>query len=589
MGEQKKQSEGAIIYRRLLSYVLPYWKVFLGATLAMAILGTTEAGFAAVMKVITGAGFVDRDPDTIRWIPLMIIGVFCVRMVSSFLSTYGMSWIARKVIKTLREKMFGQLLRLPATYFESTSSGVIMSKLLYDVEQVAAASSQVITILIRDSLTIIALLAWMIYISSSLTSVFLITAPALALIVVFVSKRFRKLAKRIQTSMGDISHVSEEAIEGQRVIKIFGGQDYESGQFEKVNEYNRSQHMKIIATTAISTPFIQLLVASAFAMIVYLATLPDLREIVGVDTFVSFMTAMIMLMQPIKRLTTVNALLQQGIAAAQSVFEFLDQPQEKHLGGQQIARIKGEVSFEHVSFSYKGDGDKVLDDINFTIRPGESVAFVGRSGAGKTTLVSLLPRFYELTSGRIFLDGMDINTINLNSLRDQTALVSQQVTLFNDTIAHNIAYGALETATEEDVIKAAKMAHAMEFIDHFPEGLQTMVGENGILLSGGQRQRLAIARAILKDAPILILDEATSALDSESERHIQAALDELMRNRTTLVIAHRLSTIERVDKIVVLEQGRIVEQGKHKELLEKKGIYANLYQMQFQNTGHENV
>ena len=586
MTESKKQSEGAIIYRRLLSYVFPFWKVFLGSILAMAVLGTTEAAFAAVMKVITGAGFVDRDPQTIRWIPMMIIGVFLVRMVSSFLSTYGMSWIARKVIKTLREKMFEQLLRLPATYFEATSSGVIMSKLLYDVEQVAAASSQVITILIRDSLTIVALMGWMFYISPSLTVVFLIIAPALALIVVFVSKRFRKLAKRIQSSMGDISHVSEEAIEGQRVIKIFGGQDYEAGQFEKVNEYNRTQHMKIVATTAVSTPFIQLLVASAFALIVYLATLPDLREIVGVDTFVSFMTAMIMLMQPTKRLTTVNSLLQQGIAAAQSVFEFLDQPQEKHRGGEVIGRAKGEVSYEHVSFSYKGDGDKVLDDINLTIQPGESVAFVGRSGAGKTTLVSLLPRFYELSSGHIRLDGMDINAINMNSLRDQIALVSQQVTLFNDTIAHNIAYGSLETATEEDVIRAAKMAHAMEFIDNLPEGLQTMVGENGILLSGGQRQRLAIARAILKDAPILILDEATSALDSESERHIQAALDELMRNRTTLVIAHRLSTIERVDKIVVLEQGRIVEQGKHKELLEKNGIYAGLHKMQFQDSGH---
>ncbi|MDH5407518.1 MAG: lipid A export permease/ATP-binding protein MsbA [Gammaproteobacteria bacterium] len=583
MSQEKAQTDGGVIYRRLLGFVFPYWKVFIGSILAMMVLGSTEAAFAAVMKVITGAGFVDKDPETIRWIPLMIIGVFTVKMISGFFSTYGMSWIARQVIKTLRKQMFNQLLRLPSSYFEGTSSGVILSKLLYDVEQVAAASSQVITILIRDTLSIIALLAWMIYISSSLTLIFLIITPVLTILVVFISKRFRKLAKRIQGSMGDISHVSEEAIEGQRVIKIFGGQDYETQQFENVNEYNRRQHMKIVATTAFSTPFIQLLVACAFALIVYMATLPDMRGIVGVDTFVSFMTAMIMLMQPTKRLTTINALLQQGIAAAQSVFDFLDQPQEKHQGGKTISQTKGAVKFEHVSFSYAKDKDKILDDVSLTIEPGQSVAFVGRSGAGKTTLVSLLPRFYEFDEGRIMLDGDDIKDINLNSLRDQIALVSQQVTLFNDTIAHNIAYGALGTVSEEEVIKAAETAHAIEFIRELPEGFNTHVGENGVLLSGGQRQRLAIARAILKNAPILILDEATSALDSESERYIQEALDELMKNRTTLVIAHRLSTIERVDKIMVMEHGKIVEQGKHQELLDKEGIYAGLYNLQFKN------
>lgn len=584
MQQDTSQAGGGAIYRRLLGFVFPYWKVFVVSVIAMMILGTTEAAFAAVMKVITGAGFVDKDPETIRWIPLMIIGVFFVKMVSGFFSTYGMSWIARKVIKTLRHQMFHQLLRLPSSYFEGTSSGLILSKLLYDVEQVAAASSQVITILIRDTLSIIALLAWMIYISSGLTLVFLVTAPVLALLVVFISKRFRKLAKRIQGSMGDISHVSEEAIEGQRVIKIFGGQAYEDEQFEKVNEYNRRQHMKVIATTAFSTPFIQLLVACAFALIVYMATLPDMRSIVGVDTFVSFMTAMIMLMQPIKRLTTINALLQQGIAAAQSVFDFLDQPQEKHQGGKEIERAKGEVRFENVSFAYQGAKGNVLESIDLAISPGESVAFVGKSGAGKTTLVSLLPRFYELTGGKILLDGDEIRDINMNSLRDQIALVSQQVTLFNDTIMHNIAYGALETANEEDVIRAAETAHAMEFIRELPDGIHTHVGENGVLLSGGQRQRLAIARAILKNAPILILDEATSALDTQSERYIQAAVDELMKNRTTLVIAHRLSTIERVDKIVVMEQGRIIESGKHQELLDKQGVYAGLHQLQFQDS-----
>ena len=582
MGQQSAQAGAAKIYRRLLSYVFPYWKIFILAVIGMAVFGSTDAAFAAIMKLITGAGFVDKDPVTIRWIPFMIIGLFIIRVIAGFLSGYGMSWIARNVIKTLRANMFDQLLRLPVTYFETSSSGILLSKLLYDVEQVAAASSQAITILIRDTVTIIALMGWMFYISWSLTLIFLILAPVLALIIVFVSNRFRKLAKRIQSSMGDISHVSEEAIEGQRVIKIFGGQEYESRQFAAVNEYNRRQTMKIAATTAISTPLVQLIVAIAFAAIVYLATMPGLREIIGVDTFVSFMMAMLMLMQPIRRLTSVNALLQTGIAASQSVFEFLDMEQEKDLDGKEITDAKGDIIFDHVSFSYSKEKAGVLDDINLQINAGESVAFVGRSGAGKTTLVSLIPRFYELTEGKVTLDGMDIRDIKLDSLRSRIALVSQHVTLFNDTIAHNIAYGALDTATEEDVIQAARTAHAMEFIEQMPDGLNTQVGEDGVLLSGGQRQRLAIARAILKNAPILILDEATSALDNESERYIQQALDELMKDRTTLVIAHRLSTIERVDRIVVMDNGKIVEQGTHQELLARDDMYAKLYKLQFQ-------
>lgn len=586
MDQQSEQVDAMKIYRRLLSYVVPYWKVFILAVIGMAVFGSSDAAFAAIMKLITGAGFVDKDPVTIRWIPFMIVGLFIVRVIAGFFANYGMSWIARNVIKTLRASMFDQLLRLPVSYFETSSSGVILSKLLYDVEQVAAASSQAITILIRDTITIIALMGWMFYISWSLTIIFLILAPILAVIIVFVSKRFRKLAKRIQASMGNISHVSEEAIEGQRVIKIFGGLEYESRQFATVNEYNRRQTMKIAATTAISTPLVQLIVAIAFATIVYLATMPGLREIIGVDTFVSFMMAMLMLMQPIRRLTGVNAMLQQGIAAAQSVFDFLDMEREKDVDGDEITTVKGDISFEHVSFAYTNEKANVLDDINLQIKAGESVAFVGRSGAGKTTLVSLIPRFYELTEGKVTLDGVNIHDIKLGSLRANIALVSQHVTLFNDTIMHNIAYGALDTATEEDVIKAAKMAHAMEFIEQMPDGLNTQVGEDGVLLSGGQRQRLAIARAILKNAPILILDEATSALDNESERYIQQALDDLMKNRTTLVIAHRLSTIERVDKIVVMDKGRVIEQGSHKELLAKDETYAKLYKMQFQDNNN---
>ncbi|MDH5444664.1 MAG: lipid A export permease/ATP-binding protein MsbA [Gammaproteobacteria bacterium] len=587
MVQQAEQVKAATIYRRLLGYVFPFWKVFILAITGMIIFGASDAGFAAIMKVITGAGFVDKDPVTIRWIPFMIIGLFVVRVLAGFTANYGMSWIARNVIKTLRGQMFDQLLRLPVTFFDTSSSGQILSKLLYDVEQVAAASSQAITILVRDTITIIALIGWMFYISWSLTIIFIILAPILAIIITFVSQRFRKLAKRIQSSMGNISHISEEAIDGQRVIKIFGGQTYESTQFAHANEYNRKQTMKIAATTAISTPLVQLIVAIAFAAIVYLATMPGLREIIGVDTFVSFIMAMLMLMQPIRRLTSVNALLQQGIAAAQSVFDFLDMEREKDIGGDEISLVKGDIRFEQVSFAYMADKGKVLDGVNLDIPAGESVAFVGRSGAGKTTLVNLLPRFYELTDGRVTLDGKDIREIKLSSLRDHVALVSQHVTLFNDTIAHNIAYGALETATEEDIIRAAKMSHAMEFIEQLPEGLNTQVGEDGVLLSGGQRQRLAIARAILKNAPILILDEATSALDNESERYIQQALDELMKSRTTLVIAHRLSTIERVDKIVVMEQGKIIEQGSHQELLAKDAMYAKLYKLQFQEKNSE--
>ncbi len=583
MVHSPEHTEAAKVYRRLLSYVVPYWKIFILSVIGMAVFGSTDAAFAAIMKTITGAGFVDKDPQTIRWIPFMIIGLFIVRVIAGFFSNYGMSWIARNVIKTLRAKMFDQLLRLPVTYFETSSSGIILSKLMYDVEQVAAASSQAITILIRDTVTIIALMGWMFYISWSLTLIFLILAPILAVGIVFVSKRFRTLAKRIQSSMGNISHVSEEAIDGQRVIKIFGGQDYESRQFAVVNEYNRRQNMKIAATTAISTPLVQLIVAIAFAVIVYLATMPGLREIIGVDTFVSFMMAMLMLMQPIRRLTSVNALLQQGIAASQSVFDFVDMPQELDVEGREISGVKGNIVFDHVNFAYSQSNTRVLDDVNLEIKAGESVAFVGRSGAGKTTLVSLIPRFYELSEGKVTLDGVDIRDIKLGSLRSHIALVSQHVTLFNDTIAHNIAYGSLDTATDEDVLRAARSAHAMEFIEQMPDGIKTQVGEDGVLLSGGQRQRLAIARAILKNAPILILDEATSALDNESERYIQQALDELMKGRTTLVIAHRLSTIERVDKIVVMDKGKIVEHGSHQELLAKDAMYAKLYKMQFQD------
>jgi len=574
---------GIKVYRRLLTYVYPYWKLFLLAVVGMAFYASTDAGFAAVMQPLMDEGFVNKDPDSIKWLPLIILGVFVARGISGFFATFFMAWVARSVIHDLRKIMFTQLLRLPINFYDTSSSGSLLSKLLYDVEQLAQASSVVITVLVRDSLTVIFLLGWMMYISFTLTIVFLVIAPVITILVVLISQRFRKLSRRIQNSVGDVSHIAQETIEANREIKIFGGQKHESTLFDEINSYNRRQHLKLAATNAFTTPFLQLLVAGALSVIVYMATLPEMRDVITPGTFASFITAMVLLMQPIKRLTSINASLQQGIAAAQSVFEFIDHEQEKDTGHKTLERVRGEVVFRDVSFAYSADKETVLKKINLTIEPGQTVAFVGRSGAGKTTLVSLLPRFYDATSGVITLDGQAIQEVSLDSLRSQIALVSQHVTLFNETVAHNIAYGSLEASNAADVERAAKAAHAWDFIEKMPEGINTMVGENGVMLSGGQRQRLAIARALLKDAPVLILDEATSALDNESERNIQAALKSLMKDRTTLVIAHRLSTIEHADMIVVMDNGSIVETGRHQDLLDSNGHYAQLYNMQFKD------
>ncbi|TDY02943.1 lipid A export permease/ATP-binding protein MsbA [Thiohalophilus thiocyanatoxydans] len=578
-------ADGYVIYRRLLRHAFPYWKVFLLAVFGMVIFSLSQGAFAKLIEPMVDGSFVDKDPAMIKWIPILMIIVFAIRTIGSFLSEYGMAWIARSVIQNLRSMVFNKLLCLPIGYYETTSSGGLLSKMVYDIEQLADAASTVVTTLIRDSLTIIVLLVVMMYLSATLTLILLVAIPVIAVAVVLVSKRFRKLSHRIQRSMGDVSNVTEETIEANREIKIFGGQEYETERFEKVNAYNRRQHLKLVATNAISSPLIQQIVVTAFAGIVYIATKPGFLDEMTVGKFMSFMLSMILLLQHAKRLTTINAKLQRGIAAAYSVFTFVDSEPEPDRGTRELTHVEGRVQYQSVTFSYEGmENEPVLSDIELTIEPGESVAFVGRSGAGKSTLVSLLPRFYEIKQGRILIDDVDIKDVTLTSLRSQIALVSQQVTLFNDTIAHNIAYGALEHADETAIREAAEAAYALDFIERLPEGFDTVVGENGVLLSGGQRQRLAIARAILKNAPILILDEATSALDTESERYIQGAIEHLMEDRTTLVIAHRLSTIERVDKIVVLEAGRIVEVGRHDELLAKNGQYASLHGIQFSTT-----
>ena len=577
------QNQGAYtgwyIYRRLLRFTVPYWRVFLIALSGMLLFSVTASAFSKLIQPMIDGSFIHKDQATIKWIPFAIIGVFAIRTIGTFLSDYGMAWVARSVVRDLRAMLFDHMLQLPTTYYDRSSSGTLLSKMVYDVEQLADASSNVVTVFIRDTLTVIGLLGLMFYQSINLTSMLIIIFPLLAIIVTYVSRRFRRLSHRIQHSMGNVSTVTQEAIDANREVKIFGGQTYEKKSFAEINQHNRRQFLKFSATTAISTPVIEQIVASTFAGIVYYATQQNITP----GEFMSFVMAMVLLLQHARRLATVNSSLQRGIAAAQSVFGFLDTPVEHDTGKRNVERVKGNVEYRNVTFRYTTSGEAVLLDVNLSISAGESVAFVGRSGAGKTTLVNLLPRFYDTLEGKIFIDGIDTHELSLASLRSQIALVSQNVTLFNDTISHNIAYGALESAKQDDVLRAAKAAHALEFIEQLPEGFNTIVGENGVLLSGGQRQRLAIARAILKDAPILILDEATSALDNESERLIQSALNEVMRDRTTLVIAHRLSTIERVDKIVVLESGRIVEAGSHSVLLAKEGAYANLYRMQFAN------
>jgi len=581
MTQQVHDDTPAQIYRRLLTYAKPYWKIFVAAVIGMMIFAATEVAFTRIIQPMLDGGFVDKDPDSMFWVPVFLIVIFAVRIIGVFLSDYGMAMIARNVIRDLREKVFVTIINLPSSFFDTSSSGTILSKMVYDIEQLASATSDVVIVLIRSGITIIALFAWMLYLSATLTLILFVVTPFVIAIVYLISKRFRLIGKRIQNSMGGVTDITEEAIQANQEIKIFGGQNFETQRFNDVNTYNRQQHLRMVATNAISSPTVQFIVAIAFSFMIYVATNPEFIKDMSVGKFVSFLMAMIMLLQHAKRLTTVNMTLQKGIAAAQSVFNFIDTEKEIDNGKNTLNKVRGVVEFKEVSFSYNDEHENVLSNINLTINAGETVAFVGRSGAGKSTLVSLLPRFYDKSSGSILIDGEEINTLSLSNLRSHIGLVNQNVTLFNDTVEHNISYSDLGENNKNKTISAAKAAYALEFIENLPDGMNTIVGEDGVLLSGGQRQRIAIARAIFKDAPILILDEATSALDTESERFIQAALDDLIKSRTTLVIAHRLSTIEGADKIVVLDKGKIVEVGTHNELIGKGSHYAALHNMQF--------
>jgi ATP-binding cassette, subfamily B, bacterial MsbA len=575
------EPKGLEVYRRLLGYSKKHWLLLLFAIIAMTFQAAAEPAFAALLKPLIDGSFVKQDPTIQKWAPILIIVIFASRGFGAFFSTYFMSKVGRYVIKDMRSQMVEKYLRLPVTYYDQSSSGEMLAKVIYNVEQVASAATSVLTTLVRDSIKVIGLLGYMIYVNWKLSLLFLVVGPIIAIIVTYITQRFRNLSRRIQKSMGAITHVSEEIIDGHRVIKIFGGEDYERKRFDQVNENNRLLHMKMVATDAASSPIVQFILAIVIAAVVYFITKNSTELNVTIGSFISFLAALGMMLTPIKSLTNINSALQKGIAAGESIFELLDSEEEKDRGTKRLKKAQGHIQFRDVSFAYTEEKGDVLQDINIDIEPGRTVAFVGRSGSGKTTLVNLLTRFYDIARGEILVDGTSIMDYGLQSLRSQIAYVGQDTILFNDTIANNIAYGGKRESSLEEIREAARAAHALDFIEALPEGFDTLVGENGVLLSGGQRQRLAIARALLKNAPILILDEATSALDTESERHIQAALEVLMQNRTTLVIAHRLSTIEKADLIVVMHEGKLVEQGSHAVLIQQNGRYKRLHQMQF--------
>jgi len=575
------ETKSRVLYLRLLRYVAPYWRMFALAILTMVLVAATEPLFPAMMKPLLDGSFVNKDATTIRYIPFALVGLFLVRGVLGFASDYALSWVSNRVVFDLRAEMFSRLVNLPTRYYDDASSGALISKLAYDVSGVTAAATTVLTVLVRDTLTVVGLLAWMFYLDWKLSLITLVIGPVIALVIRAFSSRLREVSRNAQHAMGDITHVLDEAIECHKVVKVFGGQEYEQRHFSAAIKRMRDFAMRQTIAAGASVPLVQVCAAIAVAVIVYYSTQQTGAGGVTVGGFVSFMTATLMLLTPLKHLTGVNSSLQRGLAAAESVFSIIDEAPEEDRGTQRIGRAQGQIEFDRLSFSYPKATRPALTDVSLRIAPGETVALVGGSGGGKTTLANLIPRFYQPSAGRILLDGVDTQTLSLASLRANLALVSQDVVLFNDTVAANIAYGPLADAGEAAIIAAAEAAHAMEFIREMPQGLQTMIGENGVRLSGGQRQRLAIARALLKNAPVLILDEATSALDTESERVVQAALETLMQGRTTLIIAHRLSTIEKADRIVVLQKGTIAEVGSHAELLARDGLYAYLYKIQF--------
>lgn len=575
----REEQSAWLVYRRLLTYVRAVIGFFLLAILGNIIYAVSSAAMAPAMKYVVEA-IENPTPEFRLLVPLLIVVIFTVRGFGTFLSEYFMSRVARSIVHRMRTQIFDHMLRLPNVFFDQNTSGALLSRLTYNVQMVTGAATNAITVLLREGLTIIGLLGYMLYENWKLTLIFLSLGPVIGLLVSYATKRLRRLSKGLQTTMGEVTQVAMETLNGYRVVRIFGGENYESDRFRKASERNVRQQLKLDFTQGVSTPIIQIIISLGIATLIWLALSPEVMEGMTTGEFIAFITAATTCAKPARKLTSINSTLQRGITASTDIFELLAVEPEPDHGQHRIERTPGRIEFRDISFRYPSSQSPVLDQVSLTIEPGQTVAFVGRSGSGKSTLVNLVPRFYELQEGDLLIDGISVREWSIRNLREQISLVNQNVTLFDDDVRHNIAYGTLTQRGEKDMKAAAVAANADEFIDRLPDQYGTRLGDNGVMLSGGQRQRIAIARALLKDAPILILDEATSALDTLAEKQIQKELDKIMQGRTTLVIAHRLSTIENADMIVVMEQGRIVETGTHEDLLQKQGAYAALHHHQ---------